>query len=116
MFACILKKNNVETFHDIKKIFGNDTIDNELKGIPGVGNAGINYFHMLIGDKDTVKPDVHIMGLIKLVLNRETSFCDTEKLIKETAYRLYNEYPNIAPRTLDHIIWKYMKDKTYLVK
>ena len=41
LFAAILKKHNVETFQDVKKIFDNDDIDNELQGIPGLGNAGI---------------------------------------------------------------------------
>lgn len=109
-FAKVLKDNNIECFDDFN-ITDMGNIEKELLKIHGQGQAVVRYFFMLCGDKNTCKPDTHILNFLKEVLQYNVKADEAQELLKNAVEELKTEYPYMTVRMLDYIIWDYQRNK-----
>lgn len=113
LFCEVLKNYQVNYFEDLEKIIGNTSFENDIQKIPGQ-KSGIstNYFYMLSGDDNFIKPDRMILRFVESCTGITTLKTDeATKLILEAHKKLVTKYPLLTPRGLDHEIWKYQKEK-----
>ncbi|MBE6185163.1 hypothetical protein G4D61_12685 [Bacillus ginsengihumi] len=108
LFCKILNKYGVNYLQDVKKIYGNEEFENEIRTIPGQ-KSGISlvYFYMLAGDDQWIKPDRMITRFLEKVLQRKVKLEEAQSLLDETTKLLKKYYPNITPRLLDYQIWNF---------
>ena len=74
--------------------------DYQTLNIRGFAIAGFQYLRMLFG-ADTTKPDVHIIGFLKEILNRKVSAVEALRLLKAASERV-----GLSVRDADTYIWE----------
>ncbi len=106
-FALVLARHGIETLQDARESTELAAVEREVREIPGQG-SGIswNYFLMLTGRDDLVKPDRRILAFLERALGRSVQPHEARPFLAKAAVGLQSEYPGLAPRTLDHLIWK----------
>lgn len=111
-FASILYKYNINFYGDIEKLYKDKNVHRKLKNIKGQ-NSGIslNYFFMLTGDENKVKPDRHIINYFKEATGKNLSHYEIEILMGKSVSTLKNINSNLTIRSLDHAIWAYMSSR-----
>lgn len=109
-FACALRKHGVEYLQDVPRIVTSEDVEKDIRAIPGQ-TSGIswNYFLMLAGSEDMVKPDTMIRRFLKQVMGRPVSQDEAQALLIEASSILIIKYPSMTPRLLDNTIWKYQR-------
>ena len=65
---------------------------------------------MLCGRTDVIKPDRHILRFLNRFSKEEVSVDNAPVMMEEIWKELIKDYPNLDLRTLDYIIWEYMKN------
>ena len=111
-FANILYDNDINSFSDIPKLYDDINIQNQIKSIKGQGSGiSLNYFFMLTGDDNKVKPDRHIINFLEEATGKTLSKIEIEELFKSCVDILRERNPNITCRSLDHAIWGYMSNR-----
>ena len=111
LFASVLRRHGVEYLQDIEKVLDNREFEKAILAIPGqTSGISLQYFFMLSGSDDLVKPDRMILGFLKTVLCRPVRATEAQQLLAESAAQLRNTYPHLTPRLLDHEIWKYQRE------
>lgn len=110
-FLKVLIDFNVLYFQNISDIIRNAEFENCIKKIPGQrSGVSLKYFFMLAGDENGVKPDRMICRFIKSAIDIEVTTEEAVDLINRTAHQIReNGHPNLTPRKLDGIIWRYQK-------
>jgi hypothetical protein len=109
LFAKSLHNHNIIDFRSLIKIDVNDKTlrlaECEIKEIPGQ-KSGISfqYFLMLAGDDNQIKPDRMVIRFLKECLKREITSENASEILINTANNL-----GIAPRKLDHSVWSYQR-------
>ncbi|WP_100332635.1 hypothetical protein [Bacillus xiapuensis] len=108
LFCKVLNKYGVNFLQDVRKVYGNEEFENEIKAIPGQ-KSGISlvYFYMLAGDDQWVKPDRMIVRFLEKALQRKVKIEEAQSLLEETTKILVEQYSNITPRLLDYQIWNF---------
>lgn len=110
-WALILKSFEIETYQDLNEITTKTMLELEkaLISIQGQGSRiSLNYFKMLCGDDNLIKPDRHIINFLSHIINRTVSPSDSQYLIARSVETLSKEFPNLSSRLLDYTIWNYM--------
>jgi len=113
-FAKVLRSFNVDYFQDISKALNNSDFKRRIKEIPGqTSGKSLNYFFMLSGCDEFIKPDRMIRRCLENILNKKVNQRKTQEILSKTSNILNQEYDygNITPRLLDHQIWKYQRDE-----
>ncbi|UFT99351.1 hypothetical protein KO561_19635 [Radiobacillus kanasensis] len=113
LFCKVLNKYEVNYFQDVKKIYGNEEFENEIRAIPGQ-KSGISlvYFYMLAGDDQWIKPDRMIVRFLEKALQRKVQIDEAQSLLEETTKILVKKYSNITPRLLDYQIWNFERSSS----
>ncbi|UPW84921.1 hypothetical protein [Lysinibacillus sp. Ag94] len=113
LFCKVLIKHGVNYLQDVKKIYGNEEFEKEIRAIPGQ-KSGISlvYFYMLAGDDQWVKPDRMIVRFLEKALQRKVKIEEAQSLLEETTKILIKQYSNITPRLLDYQIWNYERNSS----
>lgn len=111
-FAKTLKKYDINYFQDVNKIICKYKFKKEIKKIPGQKSGiSLNYFFMLVGYDDYIKPDRMVLRFLEKILDKELSFEEAQMILVEVSQVLKDKYSNITPKLLDHQIWSYERKK-----
>ncbi len=105
--ATYLKCLNIETLDDFRNYAYPELLEIVLRGVKGLGDAGVNYLFMLAGDKNRCKPDVHIHRSIKDACGCDVSNIECQLIYTEAVSILKNDYPNLTVRDLDYAVWSH---------
>ncbi len=107
-FLHVLKDFNVEYYQDIKRLIHNESFEFCIKRIPGQ-KSGIclNYFFMLTGSSDIIKPDRRIIRFLYNITNKKFNLSDCQKLVIKVADELNKRKYKITPQRLDSLMWNY---------
>lgn len=110
-FCKVLNQNGVNYLQDVKKLYGNEQFEEEIKSIPGQ-KSGISliYFYMLAGEDNSIKPDRMIIRFLEKVLQRKVKLDEAQTLLQATSEILAKKYSNMTPRLLDYQIWNYVRN------
>lgn len=110
-FANTLIKMGINTMRDFQKYKDQEKLEMEIRSIPGLGDAAVNYIFMLAGDPGRCKPDVHIHRCLMDALGEDMSNDKCQALFQGTVENLQVEYPGLTVRQLDGIIWQEYQSK-----
>jgi len=111
-FALALRRHGIDYLQDIPRFPGSADLAMDILSIPGQASGiSLQYFFMLAGSDDVIKPDRMILGFLKSVLGRSVSTAQAQELLSAVAERLRANYPHLTPRLLDHEVWKYQRDQ-----
>ena len=109
-FATALKTFGVEFFQDVSKIQTDPGFENAIRSIPGQRSGiSLQYFWMLTGSEDFIKPDRMVIRFLETALNRPVTIAEAPTLLREAARQLSISYPKITPRLLDYAIWQHQR-------
>ena len=112
MFGKTLYEHKVDYIQDVGKVIGDKSFEEAIKGIPGQGSGiSLNYFYMLAGSDDYVKPDRMLERFIWSALHKSFSVEESQALVAGACQLLREEHPYLTPRALDHLIWNYQRDQ-----
>lgn len=108
----IMKKYKIETCEDIKNK-ADENFESAYKSIKGQKyGTSLHYFYMLCGNDNLVKVDRHIKRFSCQALEKnELNVGDIQILFKKADDILKEEYPDMTPRRLDYIVWRYMRNQ-----
>jgi len=108
-FAKVLNSFNVEFLQDVAPLALNIELDAKLRAVTGQSSGiAIQYFWMLTGSQDLIKPDRMVLRFINEVLSRPlTSTVDASRLLVATTKLLRSEFPTLNARLLDYAIWNH---------
>lgn len=108
-FMQVLAKYKVDYLQDMERIWDDSRFEEEIKGIPGQRSGiSLQYFFMLAGNDDLIKPDRMIMRFLERVFPGR-SFDEkqaTEALQVASKLLKANHGLEVSPRALDHLIWR----------
>lgn len=111
-FAAVLRKHDIEYLQDISGGVGNTGLATDVLSIPGQASGiSLQYFSMLAGSDDLIKPDRMILAFLKSVLGRSVCTSEAQDLLTAATVQLRVNYPSLTPRLLDHEVWKYQRDQ-----
>jgi hypothetical protein len=109
-FAEVLLKLGVNNFADIDKILGNKLFETAITAIPGQkSGVSLKYFFMLAGIDTYIKPDRMVKRFLQNIIGKVPDDDECLYLISGAVEILLKDYPNLSPRTLDNLIWKYQR-------
>lgn len=110
-FAMVLRKYGIEHLQDIGAAVRNHKFEKDIFAIPGqTSGISLQYFFMLSGSDDLIKPDRMILAFLKAILGRPVSISEAQELLAAATNQLSDTYPHLTPRLLDHEIWKYQRE------
>ncbi len=110
LFAQVLADHGVDHFQDVRKIQGNLEFEAAIKEIPGQrSRVSLRYFYMLAGDTNFIKPDRMIKRFLYSATGEQLSDDECQRALAEACAVLAKDYPNLTPRSLDHLIWEYQR-------
>lgn len=111
-FASILRNHKIEHLQDIENVLHSQEFERAIRSIPGqTSGISLQYFFMLSGSDDLIKPDRMIMSFLVDTLNRQISTLEAQQLLALCTAQLCDTYPHLTPRLLDHEIWKYQREQ-----
>lgn len=110
-FLTILNKYKINTFQDLDKM--NEKIENEILNIKGQKSGiSIQYFYMLAGSNELIKPDRMIIRFLEKYLERKIMIKESLGIISKTCEILESDFSvKITPRELDNAIWNYQRNQ-----
>ena len=110
-FLTILNKYKINTFQDLDKM--NEKIENEILNIKGQKSGiSIQYFYMLAGSNELIKPDRMIIRFLEKYLERKITIKESLGIISKTCEILESDFSvKITPRELDNAIWNYQRNQ-----
>jgi len=107
-FASVLRDNGINFLQHVPRRLLDSDLEAELRQIPGqTSGISIRYFFMLAGEENLIKPDRWIGRFLKRCLNAEPTAAESQLLISMACERLRTTCPELTPRLLDNVIWKY---------
>ncbi|HXG21430.1 MAG TPA: hypothetical protein VNN62_20445 [Methylomirabilota bacterium] len=111
-FSETLLQFGVNYLQDVNKIVGDPNFESAITKIPGQRSGlSLRYFYMLVGSEEYVKPDRMIIRFIRSIIGKSPSIEEAHDIIVGTCEILKKEHPHLTPRLLDHLIWKYQREK-----
>ena len=114
LFARSLQKSGIDSFAEItpERL---ELAEAVILGLPGQGSGiAFDYFRMLAGDDDIIKPDRMIQRFVARALgsNREPEPRQAAALVRLAARELVRRGQRWTPLSLDHAIWRYQRAQT----
>ncbi len=107
-FSQVLDSYEVNYFQDIGKVLENSAFENDVKRIRGQGSGiSTQYFFMLAGSENLVKPDRMILRFMGSALGKTVKIEEVQEALATVNSYLLTEYPDLTPRKLDYLIWNY---------
>jgi hypothetical protein len=111
-FARVLRSFDVEVLQDLQALANDNALNRGLRAITGQSSGvAIDYFWMLAGTEDLVKPDRMVMRFLGEALSRHalTSTTEASALVIAAAKALRTECPGLTARLLDYAIWQHAR-------
>ena len=114
-FATVLETFGVNYLQDVEKIITDDAFEVAIREIPGQGTGIVlNYFFMLAGTDDLIKPDTHVMNFLTDAhrgdgVGQRLSLQNAQTVLSEACKILKSEYAHLTPRLLDNAIWSFQR-------
>lgn len=111
LFMKTLQEFGVEYLQDVKKVFGDDKFENNIKTIKGQSSGiSLKYFYMLAGNEDLIKPDRMIMRFLLEKTGSNFSMEGAQELLFQTANEISKKLNRrISAGYLDNKIWQYQR-------
>lgn len=111
-FADALTRHGVNYLQDVVEAATDAELEAEIRSIPGQ-KSGISfqYFLMLAGSDDLIKPDRMILRFLSGVLGRVVAVDEAQALVQGACLCLRERYPHLTPRLLDYAIWEYQREQ-----
>jgi hypothetical protein len=112
-FAKVLRVSDVEFFQDLAPLALDGALETQLRAITGMSSGiAIQYFWMLAGSQDLIKPDRMILRFIQNTLSRPfTSTTEAARLLIAAAQSLQLQYSSLNARVLDYAVWDYQRQQ-----
>ena len=111
LFAKCLKAHSIEFIQDVPRVAQNTKFESDIRAIPGQRSGlSLQYFWMLAGSDDFIKPDRMVLRFLATALDRDVSVLEASPLLRAVCQHLASNYPKLTPRLLDHEIWKYQRE------
>ncbi len=109
-FSEVLLKFEVNYFKDIDKILGNKLFETAIRAVPGqTSGISLKYFFLLAGIDTYVLPSRMVKRFLQNIIGKVSNDDECLYLITGAAKILSKDHPNLSPRTLDNLIWKYQR-------
>jgi hypothetical protein len=110
LFAQALRSFGVEHLQDVPHVAESEAFKTAITSIPGQRSGiSLQYFWMLAGSEEFVKPDRMVVRFLESALDRPVRTAEAASLLREASNQLNTEFPNMNPRLLDHEVWKYQR-------
>ncbi|MFO0798323.1 MAG: hypothetical protein U0804_12670 [Gemmataceae bacterium] len=110
LFASALKAHGVEFLQDVSAARTNKGLENAILSIPGQkSGVSLQYFWMLSGSDNFVKPDRMVRRFLEAALERQVDTSEAQGLMSAASEKLKPKYPHITPRLLDYEVWQYAR-------
>jgi len=112
LFAQRLVVHGVEHLQDVEKCVDNPAIEKAVRAVKGQA-SGISwqYFLMLAGNDNVIKPDRMVLRFLSTALNRPVRVSEAPHLLQLAAAELAHQKPNITARLIDYQIWLHQRDQ-----
>ena len=116
-FAQVLHNHSINFFQDAAQVMDNPeklaAIETEIKTIPGQKSGiSLDYFWMLAGSEDRIKPDRMVIRFLAQTLGRDVKTGEALPLLQAATAALKTDYQeDLTPRYIDHQIWLYQRNK-----
>lgn len=108
-FAKVLRQHNFENLQDMMQEMP-ETLIHAIRTIAGQGSGiSLEYFRMLAGHADRIKPDRMVLRFLADVLQRTVSVGEAPGLLQEAVQRLQRDFPQMSARLLDHLVWQWQR-------
>jgi hypothetical protein len=104
-------KFGIKTKSDLLQFKDINMLKKEIQKIPGQKSGiSFSYVMMLAGDTSLFKPDRHIINFFQFYLDYgELNEVELKVKFNEQLKHIKEDYPQLTTRTLDSIIWHFMK-------
>lgn len=110
-FAQVLRNHGVNYLQGVAQVVGDLEFEAAIKQIPGQKSGiSLDYFYMMTGSDDVIKPDRMILRFLETALRRGVTVPEARVLLVEASRVLEVQYRHMTPRLLDYVIWKYQRD------
>lgn len=110
LFGQALCDHGTNFFQDIENVLGQSSFETQIQKIPGHGSGiSLRYFYMLAGSSDYVKPDRMVQRFVLSATGRKLGPEELQSLLVATCDVLVRDYPDLTPRSLDHLVWKHQR-------
>ncbi len=110
-FACVLRDHGVERFQDLSVVANSAELERDIKAVHGHGSGiSLQFFWMLAGTDDLIKPDRMILRFLEQVLGRKVSSQESLSILRTACAVLRADCPGMTPRLLDYKVWEYQRD------
>ena len=107
---CLRVATSVEHLQDVTRVADSADFEADIRAIPGQGSGlSLQYFWMLAGSEEFVKPDRMVLRFLAAALSRPVAASEALPLLRAACESLAASYPNLTPRLLDHEMWKYQR-------
>jgi hypothetical protein len=111
IFAKALRDYGGIYLQDVPGLINNYRFHRAIKKIPGQASGiSLQYFWMLSGSNDFVKPDRMMTRFLQSALGREVTINEIQGLAVNACGLLNAEFKHLTPRLLDYEIWKYQSN------
>jgi hypothetical protein len=112
-FAKALRSFDVDYLQDLDALATNSALDTQLRAVTGMGSGiAIQYFWMLAGSEDLIKPDRMVLRFIESALARPfDSIAEAVTLLIAATEALRLEAPALNARLLDYVIWEHQRQQ-----
>lgn len=112
-FAQALRSFGVEYLQDVPRVAENPAFESAVGSIPGQKSGiSLQYFWMLAGSEEFVKPDRMVLRFLKSALGRSVDIDEAVRLLREASNQINTDFPDMNPRLLDHEVWKYQRSRS----
>jgi hypothetical protein len=113
LFSKAVRAQDVEYLKDSSSLLNNKEFEESVLSIPGQRSGiSLRYFYMLIGSDDFVKPDRMILRFLQTATDCENITPDLAcRIVQSACEFLRHSFPNMTPRLLDNIIWRFKSEE-----
>jgi hypothetical protein len=109
-FACTLRSHGVEFLQDVPRVADSARFEGNIRAIPGQASGiSLQYFWMLAGSEQFIKPDRMVLRFLQAALSRSIAVREAGPLMRDACQQLASKYPALTPRLLDHEVWKHQR-------
>ena len=106
----MLQSSHIENFVDVSHKSELTDCIARIEAIPGQHSGlSFDYFRVLAGSDDNVKPDRHLCRFVTCALKLESR--EAPKALSETLVMRASEMLGVKARLLDYAIWDYQRGR-----
>ena len=111
-FGKVLFAHGVEFLQDVVHSIDDQEMHGEIRQIPGQRSGiSLQYFFMLAGSDDLIKPDRMISRYLERVIGRKLAAAEAQESISRAVHALRVRHPDLTVRLLDYQIWNFQRNQ-----